>query len=131
MGEVKIPEEVSEATWAWRGHLQQLRILTLTSRTVSGNTAEFGGGIFALNESPDYITMESSPISSNTVSAAGGEILNCGVTGIQYSTITEKTATRQRSSSGSKQTPSSPARIARTETGSNAPTPPATNNQKL
>ncbi len=77
-----------------RGHLQQLRILTLTSRTVSGNTAEFGGGIFALNESSGYTTMESSPISSNTASAASGGILNGGgVTSIQYSTITEKTAT--------------------------------------
>jgi hypothetical protein len=31
---------------------------------VSGNTAEFGGGIFALNESSGYTTIENSTVSS-------------------------------------------------------------------
>lgn len=60
---------------------------------MSGNTAEFGGGVFAPNESSGYTTIENSSISSNTASAAGGGIPNGGgVTGIQYSTIAKNTA---------------------------------------
>jgi hypothetical protein len=64
--------------------------LTVLDSTVSGNSAEVGGGIF--NGSDGTLTMSDSTVSDNNASNVGGGIENQGTAVVQDSTISGNTA---------------------------------------
>jgi hypothetical protein len=64
--------------------------LTLNNSTVSGNTADLGGGIF--NISSGTLTLTNSTVGPNNTAIAGGGIRNSGTLTLTNSTISGNTA---------------------------------------
>ena len=77
------------------GGIVNFQLVEVMSTTVSGNTADFGGGIFnrTLLANPDHIQINNSTISGNTATVGGGGIYGSrGLTIVRFSTITDNNA---------------------------------------
>jgi len=79
---------ISGSTAAFGGGIFNTGPLTIANSTVSGNTASEGGGIY----SNSSLTITNSTISTNTVNSEGGAFVNLGTAAITHSTLSNNTA---------------------------------------